>query len=291
MIASSQRENRREKVAGRSSEIMRSAFRNIVRPFEGTGVGALPGVRQLLRLLVRLLLPSDRIVIVDGHHVELHPVDEGVTAAIVLTGRYEEPETRFIRESVQPGMVVADVGANVGILSLSMARATEDSGRVYAFEPDAANLELLERNIQRNGYSERVVSVGKAVADHSGTATLFVSEVNRGEHTLVQGAVLPRTSVAVATVSMDDFFENIGVFPDFLKVDVQGAEVKVLRGMQRMLSRGFPRIILAEFWPKGLRCGQEAETAIDEILRGIGYTPQAITPMKCGYQNIAWTRN
>ena len=259
-----------------------------MHPFEGTGIGCLPGIRSLVQFITGLLLPRDRIVDLHGHRVELHPKDEGITLPIVLTGNYEEAEAEFIRTSVQSGMVVADVGANVGIMSLVMARAVGEAGHVYAFEPDGENLQLLERNIVHNGYSGRVDLIDRAVTEHSGSATLFVSRDNKGEHTLIRGAASPGTSTTVETVSMDDFFERTGVFPEFVKMDVQGAEVQVLRGMQRMLTRGFPKIILAEFWPKGLQ--DEADGALDDILLGNGFQPRDITPMKCGFKNVAWTR-
>ena len=288
MITNSQRDAFSEPKYGCLAGMVRPVLQWVLRPFEGTGIGRLPGARTIVHLLTRVLLPQDGIVNLNGHRIELHPADEGITLPIVLTGTYEEAEAEFIRTNVQPDMVVADVGANVGVLTLIMARATGERGHVYAFEPDSANLHLLERNIQRNGYADRVDLIGKAVTDHSGQATLFVSGDNRGEHTLVEVAASHGTSVVVETVTMDDYFEGIGIFPDFVKMDVQGAEVQVLRGMERMLARGFPQIILAEFWPKGLQ--QEAEGALEDILLRSGYRPRAITPMKCGFQNIAWTR-
>jgi FkbM family methyltransferase len=262
----------------------------LARPLEGTGIGVWPGIRSLVRMIVRMRLPPDGLVRIDGHCVELHSVDEGITTPIVLTGKHEERETKFIECTVKPGMIVADIGANVGILTLAMARAVGEAGAVYSFEPEPANLALLQRNIERNGYAERVHVVDKAVAESGGSATLYVANHNKGEHSIIDGVVAGSEGVNVQTICLDDFFAEIGARPDFVKIDVQGAEMRVLRGMERMMREGFPQVILAEFWPAGLTSGDESETAVADLLRGHGYEGEPITPMKCGYQNIAWQR-
>ena len=91
--------------------------------------------------------------------------------------------TTFLKAHVGPGQTAIDLGANIGYFTLLLAQLVGQDGQVVAFEPDPENFQLLERNVRANGYTNVAVR-REAVADYSGRAPLFLSDVNPGDHGL-----------------------------------------------------------------------------------------------------------
>lgn len=144
--------------------------------------------------------------------------------------------------------VIFDVGANLGIYSLTSA-AIHPEARLFAFEPTAAIAAHLRRTLENN-YLNTITVVEKAVARTSGTAVLNLwgskAEGNEGMNFVTQEAVAT-DSVTVETVSLDDFCELQGIEQiDLLKIDIQGNEPEALRGAERLLSEGRIRCIFTE---------------------------------------------
>ncbi|MFN8472907.1 MAG: FkbM family methyltransferase [Anaerolineae bacterium] len=159
-------------------------------------------------------------------------------------GDYELAVTRTIAEIVQPGWLVADIGAQIGYMTLLMASRVGPAGRVLAFEPMPANFAVLEENVRLNGY-KTVQAERLAVADQSG-ATLL--------HRLDDRALSATSSIVaeddgadgieVATVSMDDYLAAHPGELRFAKIDVEGAEDLVLAGMTQTLARCRPLLLV-----------------------------------------------
>jgi FkbM family methyltransferase len=121
---------------------------------------------------------------------------------------------------------------------------------VFAFEPNTTSYRLLQDNIALNGLAQ-VTPVNVAVGEASGTASLDVSSPSAGMHS-IYGTGARRYEVTV--VSLDDFFTARGVRPNLIKVDVEGYEPLVLRGMKRLLAAG-PLQMILEFNPDLLKQG------------------------------------
>jgi FkbM family methyltransferase len=110
---------------------------------------------------------------------------------------------------------------------------------------------LLTRNVEANGY-KNVVLVNKAVAEKTGKVRLYLSGENSGDHRIYDSGD-GRGWVEVGSVRVDDYFRRSRVKIDFVKMDVQGAEYAVVRGMKGVLSRNKKVVVASEFWPIGLR--------------------------------------
>ena len=203
--------------------------------------------------LYRYLIPRNQLFVnAHGHKIFLDHRDMGMARALLLSGgRWEETETRLFSCSVQRGMTVVDVGANVGYYTLLAARLVGDAGKVFAFEPSPENFVLLERNVKANGY-ENVILIPKAVSNESGTAELLIDHASSGGHKLSRAAT-GADSVEVETVSLDEYFANRGEQIDVLKIDAEGAEMAILQGMRDVLSRSSNLALLTEFSPQGIR--------------------------------------
>jgi FkbM family methyltransferase len=150
------------------------------------------------------------------------------------------PEYRFVtwnpaeysafRAAAGPGVVALDVGANVGAYSLLLGQWVRPGGRVYAFEPASGAFEGLVRHVALNGLNDIVVPVRTAVAASTGSASLAVDGVS-GANRLVGSGDGQR----VETVTIDDFCARENVHPAFIKIDVEGAELDVLRGARETI--------------------------------------------------------
>jgi FkbM family methyltransferase len=160
-------------------------------------------------------------------------------------GGIDPPLLRLAAELIQPGDVVWDIGANLGLFSFAAAIAAGPSGRVLAVEPDALLVGLLRRSAAANHGHAPVEVLPTAVADDLGVAQFHIARRNRatshldGFGTDQAGGI--RTTELVLTVTLDWLAERFPT-PDILKIDVEAAELKVLKGATSVL-RTFPTII------------------------------------------------
>lgn len=159
----------------------------------------------------------------------------------------ERRERKLMRGMISPAMTVVDVGANIGIYTRMFSALTGAAGHVHAFEPAPANFEKLEATV--NGLSN-VSLQHAAVGAGNGTIKLYVSnELNVDHRTFDSGD--GRASIDVPLVRLDDYFSP-GQRVDFIKIDVQGYELSVLQGAERILRENRDIRIFMEFWPYGL---------------------------------------
>ena len=131
------------------------------------------------------------------------------------------------------------------------ARLAGNGGKVYAFEPDPANFKLLLKNVLANGYTN-VIPLNDAVSNKTHTARLFLSETNKGDHRLYNSKD-GRKSITVQTVALDKFFLNRDKAVQFIKMDIQGAEMAALEGMKGLVRKNRFLKLVTEFWPGGLK--------------------------------------
>lgn len=156
--------------------VLRRGFRLGLACFRGWGLGRVPLVRRIEQA-IRLRLISNRAPVL-GHMMFLDAQD---ILNLSINGIYEPLETEVVGREVSAGDVVVDIGAHIGYYTLMLARIVGPCGKVYAFEPDPENFTLLQRNVKENGY-RNVVLLQKAVSDRNGSATLYLSDDNSGDH-------------------------------------------------------------------------------------------------------------
>lgn len=223
-------------------------------------MGRVKPLRVLYDFCFQLLKP--RRVWVQGQRMWL---DDKDTLELATREIYEPVETDLFLKNLPRGGVVLDIGANIGYYTLIAARLVGPQGRVYAFEPDPSNFQLLKKNVEANGY-RNVVLVNKAVAQKTGTLRLFRNEVNLGDHRIYDSKD-GRPSIAVAAVALDDFFKKIDKPVQFIKMDIQGAEASALDGMRGLIRKNRSLKLVTEFSPKSLKtCGSDP----GKFLRNLG---------------------
>ncbi len=174
----------------------------------------------------------------------VHAHDDVITPDL-LRGGVPDPDIALVSELAAQAGTVVDVGANVGFTALTAARA---GAHVIAIEPHPDNAELLRANVDRNEADVEVVAA--AAWDAPGTVVLAEATSNTGDHRAgVQ--VDGRSQLTVPAVRIDDVVGG-DVRVGLVKLDTQATEHVALRGARELLARCRP-VVLAEFWPKGVR--------------------------------------
>lgn len=188
----------------------------------------------------------------------------------LMLGIYEPSTTRLLKNELKPGMTFIDIGANVGLFTLLAARLVGPKGHVHAFEPAPENLRWLKENISLNPL-KNVTPHSQAVSDCSGIANLRLGRES-GLHSLLRPKVLTGRSVDVPTIRLDDFLDTVGkrlkrhVRPDFIKMDIEGAEPLALRGMQNLLKSPGPLRMVLELNPWFVPPGSPELATIKRLL-------------------------
>jgi FkbM family methyltransferase len=164
-------------------------------------------------------------------------------------GMYEVEKRSAIAQLLRPGQTFVDVGANKGDFALLAAERMGDRGRVLAFEPEPANCGWIRRSVELNGY--RSVQVHQlALGEAEGSISLHLSEVS-GHHSIVPGRddSLGR-SIEVPVTTLDSVVRATGnPRVDLIKIDVEGADLAVLRGARRTLVENADVVVLLDVHP------------------------------------------
>jgi FkbM family methyltransferase len=163
---------------------------------------------------------------------------------IVVDDVYERGEyDRFW--DVQQGFKVLDVGAYIGVYTLKAAKKAGCQGRVISVEPEEENFRFLQKNIQINGFNN-VIPVRAALSDFEGNGSLYLSARGSGEHSMLSKS---KKEIKVPVYTVDALMRKLRIDSlDVMKIDVEGAEIQVLKGSNQMLREGrIHRIAIAAY--------------------------------------------
>jgi len=201
-------------------------------------------------------------------HTKLPPYFSTRDRLSYLLHGLEPSIVKVVGEIIRPGDTVADVGANVGFLTQRFASLVGDKGRVLAFEPDPATFDFLLYNTQQ---LPQVSAFQEAVSDRSGEMSFHLHPTSGMSNSLVNAWEGSRT-IQVSTSTLDAWAQDHAIGPlRVVKIDVEGAELLVLRGMQEMLERRSSPQLIFEFCPKNLG-GKNVEDGIFDLLSDYGYS-------------------
>ncbi len=209
----------------------------------------------------------------DGLEYWWNPASQGGILDLEFGSDFERAEREcvlsYLAKSEQP--VFVDVGGNCGLYSLNVLKRFMDS-KAYCFEPVPNSHQMIEVNAERNGLTERLTLVKNALGDEAATVRMTASYsamdhivVGQGEHELSP------LVIDVAMITLDSYcetkcFERI----DFIKCDVEGAELLVMKGAQNVLAKFQPPILI-EIEPRHTRRFDYSPQDIDSYLTTFGY--------------------
>jgi FkbM family methyltransferase len=188
----------------------------------------------------------------DRYKMYVDTRDKAISVHLLTEGGWEPDITRLLFTLVEPGMRVVDVGANMGYFSLLLADRVGSSGLLWAFEPEPRNFQLLEWNLNVNGFTPRSRALRIAALDRRAQVRLWKDPLNFGGHSVVAGA---NSNIAgeILTVDAAPLDDCIDAPIDVMKIDAEGSEPLIWDGMRRIIERS-PRLrVLAEFDPVQIR--------------------------------------
>src|SRR5215471_6509312 len=157
---------------------------------------------------------------------------------------------RFLRDRIEPGQVVFDIGSFLGIYAMLEARAAGPSGRVLAFEPTPWSYGVLCQHVRMNALDDRIETRNAAVGSQQVRRPMITFEDEPYRNMIATTDTRTCREASVEVLSVDDLCDSIGRAPDWIRMDVQGMEFDVLRGAARLLHESGERIrIVAEMHP------------------------------------------
>jgi protein O-GlcNAc transferase len=152
-----------------------------------------------------------------------------------------EDELPFVRQILQPGQKVIDIGANYGVYTLPMAQKVGASGHVWAFEPASCTAQFLAKGIAENGFGQ-VTLEQKAMSSAPGSAQLAF-HVQAELRSIVHGAATPDGSEKVSLVTLDDCMDRFGWQDiELIKIDAEGEEANIVKGGRRFFATLAPLV-------------------------------------------------
>jgi FkbM family methyltransferase len=201
---------------------------------------------------------------------------------------WEAELEKFLDSAVEPGMVVADVGAHVGIHTLGLARRVGRDGHVYAFEPVPAVATLLARHVRLNRLEERVTLIESAVGARDDQVQMHVDPKGPDPgNSFVARPYAPRlTRILVKVLPLDDFFEARGTPPSVIKIDVEGYERRVVQGSARLLEAPNAPVVVCALHPWHLQQLGESEKDFFDTVAGLGLEVLTLQGAPTGPQGV-----
>ncbi len=185
----------------------------------------------------------------------------------VLLFGIEPDVSKILKRKLRKGMTVLDVGGNVGLICRICASRVGRSGHVWSFEPDPYTRGFLEYNVRRCAN----VSISPiALSDANMTAKLHIHPRSGTSNSLLEFAA-SEEAVDVECMTLDSFLaQHPEIRPDCVKIDVEGAEPKVLAGMRKTLQRYPDLFLVIEFCPANLANGGCSPQAYCALLESMG---------------------
>lgn len=209
-------------------------------------------------------------------HVSLN---DAFISCRILENNFDRNETKFVRSVLRRGDCAIDIGANLGYYTILFASAVGSKGRVYSFEPMPMHFDSLVKSIQRNGLGDYVTPINAAVSDTSGVVKMVFApgSANWGGANLLGERELPsgHDTVDARVGRLGDFCAPTRL--DMIKIDVEGAEPKVVRGCSEILMK-FKPIILSEVHVNLLK--SVSDYSPDEyvnLMASLGYECKTLT--------------
>src|SRR3990167_1281305 len=181
----------------------------------------------------------NQYTVVHGHKFWIKPANKmaDIHLDYKILDVWEKETTKAVEENVKAGDVCVDVGASVGYFTLLFSRLVGPIGKVIAIEPTDFQQPYLRRNIRKNGYKKIVTQIHCGAWDKDEIVKMPLSAP---EYCQFELRCRP----------LDDILEDLGIFTvDFIKIDVDGPEPKVLKGMERTIKRSSKMKMVIEFYP------------------------------------------
>lgn len=213
--------------------------------FIGSNLSKYSLVRNLTRHINHKLHPE--FVEIEGNKIYLDEKD----SLFLSSGMHEKTIVDLVKNEIHEGDIVIDIGAHIGYYTVLFAKLVGPKGKVFAFEASPTNFEILKKNVAVNDY-QNVILNNKAVSDKNGKLTLYVAGETSTQNFLFEPEKTTET-IEIDTITLDEYFLDFDNKIDFMKIDVVGAEPRVIKGMNTILRKNDSLKIVQEWWPNGIK--------------------------------------
>jgi FkbM family methyltransferase len=241
-------------------------LRRLARRALPRGLLVAPGLRKILGI------ESNHGHVVDRHgrlRIE-YSLDSVIGQLLFINRKFEEAEGEFIRQRLRAidSAVFVDIGANIGLHSLRAA-LLENVARIFAFEPARSTFEMLNRNVDRNGFSEKICPLPLALSSRPGRAEFHFCADDAYSSLKPDDRRPVKQSYEVEVTTLDDWTASNQIDRlDLIKIDVEGSEPEVIAGAEATIKRWRPELVVEIF--QGNRREFSALGLVDRI-RSFGY--------------------
>jgi FkbM family methyltransferase len=223
-----------------------------------------------------LAAPPTKIVTAEGWTVLSGDSPEGHSGFVIRDGKMDVDPSgspqEFIRPYLKPGSIAIDVGAHIGNFTVPMARALGPTGAVISFEPFPVVFDCLEANVRKAANEEidfaRVVRIQKAVGVTNGKTKLYCNPSNIAGASLLGNLFGDENGIPVEVVTLDSL--PLDKHVSFIKIDVEGGELDVLKGAEKLLLKQHPALFI-ETQPSAFVAAGISEEDFFNYLRQLGY--------------------
>ena len=211
---------------------------------------------------ISILSEATILELKDGSKFYWDTTDRTSLLGLGLAGVWEKDDTEYLKKIIKPGNTVVDIGANYGFHAVLFSRLVGDSGIVYSFEPLKKMFKQLTENVRLNNGQENTVLVNSALGDKKGRLTIYTpAGIGNGAASFAKRGTVAAQEVC-EVITLDSFATSKKIKKiDFIKCDIEGAELLAFKGAQNVLKKFHPAMMI-------------------EVTRGsseaFGYTPEIL---------------
>jgi FkbM family methyltransferase len=205
-------------------------------------------LKKGLKLFVPEVIGELVVKTIYGFRLYVNPyLNGGLEKSIYYHGTYERGFIDFLYNNLKKGDVFIDIGSNIGLISIVASDIVTNIGLVCAFEPHPTIFKVLQKNINLNNL-ENIHCFNYGLGDVNSEMMLYPNiDINNGASSLIKSNSITE-GIKVNVRRLDNFIvENKIPNPSFVKIDVEGFEFEVLKGMQSLLNSDNPPILIVEY--------------------------------------------
>ncbi len=229
-------------------------------------------------------LKNEITIEVNDYKMVVDTMDKGLSHDLIVHGIREYYATNFIKNFIKTGDVIVDIGANIGYYVILESKIIGSDGIIYAIEPIPRSIELLQKNIILNKCNN-VIPYQCAVGDRIGTTIINVAaKLNLSSIHNIGSEV--KEQIRVDILTLDSFLSGKKI-PDFIRMDVEGYEYEIIKGMKETLMLNKPLKLFIEMHFSIL--GKDKSVELLKILQDSGFEVVAfIIDVKGGILKHSW---
>jgi FkbM family methyltransferase len=241
--------------------IINRLFRFFVKRLAGYGLGKFSLIANIYFRVAKKAMP--KYILFKDNKIFLES-ENSIYFATVGYGS-EEYELSLFESEILASSVVLDIGASIGLYTLTAAKYAY---KVYSFEPDPLTFANLKKNVEGNFY-RNIITINKAVSDRNGESQFFSSSTKKSRasnYLIKDNDNTHDESIKVELVALDNFFKDKNEKIDIIKMDIEGAEFEAVRGMRNLIRANKDLKLFLEFNPHALiRQGTDLSSFLDYL--------------------------